>query len=100
MAWFRTAASLISFGFTIYKFFDFLREGQAPPDRLISPREFALLMMGIGIAALAVAAIDHRRHMQAMRAEYGSIPASLSAGVAVLVALLGVLGLLSVLLHV
>ena len=26
MAWVRTATSLISFGFTIYKFFQFLRE--------------------------------------------------------------------------
>ena len=57
-------------------------------------------MIGIGIAALVVAAIDHRRHMQSMRAEYGPIPASLSAGVAVLVALLGLVGLVSVLLHV
>ena len=28
MAWVRTATSLISFGFTVYKFFDYLRESQ------------------------------------------------------------------------
>ena len=28
MAWVRTATSLISFGFTIYKFFQFLRDGK------------------------------------------------------------------------
>jgi uncharacterized protein DUF2490/uncharacterized protein DUF202 len=44
MAWVRTATSLISFGFTIYKFFQYLHEkGEASPERyLIGPREFAL----------------------------------------------------------
>ena len=100
MAWVRTATSLISFGFTIYKFFDFLREGQsAPPDRLFSPREFALLMIGTGIVALLLAATDHRRHMQALRAEYGPMPASLSAAVAVFVGMLGLFGLVTVFLR-
>ena len=31
MAWVRTATSLISFGFTIYKFFEYLRESQGAP---------------------------------------------------------------------
>ena len=33
MAWTRTATSLISFGFTIYKFFEYLREGSRSPTR-------------------------------------------------------------------
>ena len=33
MAWIRTAASLISFGFTIYKFFDFELKGQTTASR-------------------------------------------------------------------
>lgn len=101
MAWIRTAASLISFGFTIYKFFDFLREGQeAPRGSLVGPREFALLMIGIGLVALLLASLDHRRHMQSLRAEYGHLPPSLSAVVAVLIAMLGLLGLAGVLLRV
>jgi len=31
MAWVRTATSLISFGFTVYKFFQYLRESQGRP---------------------------------------------------------------------
>ena len=52
MAWIRTAASLISFGFTIYKFFQLELKGPVPPQRLIGPRGFALLMIGTGLVAL------------------------------------------------
>lgn len=40
MAWVRTAASLISFGFTIYKFFQYMR-GNRPDvvDGAIGPRD-------------------------------------------------------------
>ena len=99
MAWVRTATSLISFGFTIYKFFAYLREGQAgASEGAVGPRMFALLMIGIGLTALLLATLDHRRHMQSLRAEYGPTPYSLAAVVAFLIAVLGILGLLSVLL--
>ena len=38
MAWVRTATSLISFGFTIYKGFDYLQERQPTVARASSPR--------------------------------------------------------------
>ena len=59
MAWVRTATSLISFGFTIYKFFQYLREKEPgfAGDGLLGPRGFALMMIGIGLTALAVATI-------------------------------------------
>ena len=99
MAWVRTATSLISFGFTIYKFFAYLHEGQAGASQgALGPRMFALLMIGIGLTALLLATLDHRRHMQSFRAEYGPTPYSLAAVVAFLIAVLGILGLLSVLL--
>jgi putative membrane protein len=96
MAWVRTAASLISFGFTIYKFFQYLNDDKPVVDRLIGPREFAIAMILIGMAALVLATIDHRRHLQALRAEYGAVPKSLATYTAGLVALLGLLGLLAV----
>jgi putative membrane protein len=91
MAWVRTATSLISFGFTMYKFFQYLREGQgAVRSGVIGPREFALLMIGIGVTALLLATIGHRRSMQALRAQFGSlIPFSQSAVLAMLVGVLG-----------
>ena len=100
MAWVRTAASLISFGFTIYKFFQYLHEGRpAVQGRILGPREFALLMIGIGLTALIVATVEQRRNMQGLRTEYGPRPFSLAAVVAGLIGILGVLGLLAVLLQ-
>ena len=101
MAWIRTAASLISFGFSVYKFFHYLRDSQgAPPSGPIGPREFGGLMIAIGITALLLATIDHRRSMRVLRTGYGAlIPYSLSAVVAGLVGGLGVLLLVSVLLR-
>ena len=100
MAWIRTATSLISFGFTVYKFFGYLRESQsAPPSGPIGPREFGGLMIGIGIAALILATIDHRQSMRTLRTEYGAIiiPRSLSTIVAALIGMLGIVLLVAVL---
>jgi putative membrane protein len=98
MAWVRTATSLISFGFTIYKFFQYLREGRSGAvDGAFGPRAFALMMIAIGLVALLLATADHRRHMTQLRAEYGQVPYSLAAVVALLIAVLGLLGLIVVL---
>ncbi len=94
MAWIRTAASLISFGFTIYKFFQYLHEGKPPPIHTgsIGPRGFGLMMIFLGIGSLAVAIIENRREMLALRAEYGAaiVPYSLATLTAAFVAALGV----------
>ena len=83
MAWVRTATSLISFGFTIYKFFQFELKGRAPSaDGFVGPREFALVMIAIGLVALLLSTIEHRQSMKAMRAEFGHVPYSTAAVVA------------------
>ena len=100
MAWVRTATSLISFGFTIYKFFQF--EIKAPPPgagHLIGPRGFALIMIGTGRVALLLSTLEHRRSLQAMRAEFGHIPGSTAAMVAALISLLGLLAFVAVLMR-
>jgi putative membrane protein len=100
MAWVRTATSLISFGFSIYKFFQYLNDGKPAADgRLLGPREFALLMIGIGLTALIFATVEQRQNLGVLRAEYGSLPRSTAAVVAGLVAILGMFGLLTVLLR-
>ena len=56
MAWIRTATSMISFGFTIYKFF----EGRPPnPHTILTSRDFAILMISFGLIALTLATIQH-----------------------------------------
>ncbi len=98
MAWVRTATSLISFGFTVYKFFQYMQESQgARTTGAIGPREFGGLMIGIGITALILATIGHQRSMRELRADHGALnPYSLSTVVAGLIGLLGVLLLFAV----
>ena len=93
MAWVRTATSLISFGFTMYKFFQYLHDNRpGAPERMIGPRGFAMMMITIGLAGLVLATIDHRRSMVALRVEYpGVVPYSLATIVAGLIAILGVM---------
>lgn len=101
MAWVRTATSLISFGFTIFKFFEYLRDQKTTiPERWFGPREFALLMIATGLVALLLSTLEHRRHMQALRAQYGPVPQSMAALLSGLIAILGIFGLLSVLFQV
>lgn len=92
MAWVRTAASLISFGFTIYKFFQYLRDkGEAPDGRIFGPRQFAMSLIGVGLISLALATIQHRSEMKAMRKHYKKVPYSMATVVGGLVAVLGVI---------
>lgn len=99
MAWVRTSASLISFGFTFYKFFQAFADSQqrAVPERFISTRGAALLLISVGVFGLLLAMIEHRRHLQQLRAEYGHVPTSVAGVMATVVSLLGVLGLAAVL---
>ena len=53
MAWVRTAVSLITFGFTLFKAFQWAgQHATAPDDALLSPRDLALAMIALGIVAL------------------------------------------------
>jgi len=98
MAWVRTATSLISFGFTIYKFFQYVREkGQAVETRIFGPREFAISLITIGIVALVLATIQSRRELRLMRKHYPEVPYSLANIVAALVGILGLVTFFAVL---
>ena len=101
MAWVRTSTSLISFGFTIYKFFQYLREkGEPQPsDRLFGAREFAFLMISVGLVALLIAALQHRRYMKTLRVRHFEDGFSLATFVALLISGLGIFSLITVLLR-
>ena len=97
MAWVRTATALISFGFTIYKFFEFeLSKQPVRANPLLGPRGFALVMISIGLAALVLSTIEHRRSMRVMRAEFDFVPYSTAAIVSSLVSALGIVALVVV----
>jgi putative membrane protein len=95
MSWIRTATSLITFGFSIYKFFQIEGQGNGHANRLISPRTFALVLVAIGLSALALATMEYRQNMRIVRAQYPKSPRSLSGVVAALISLLGIGALLA-----
>ena len=57
MAWLRTAASMIGFGFTIVEFFSRFAElaGVKPAHAPHAPRVLGLMLIGAGVVSLAVA---------------------------------------------
>jgi putative membrane protein len=101
MAWVRTSTSLISFGFTIYKAFQYLVQNTAATaDRhWLTPRIFALAMITLGVAALILATIQHVRDVRSLEHEFGPASRSVSALVASIVALLGCVALILVAAH-
>ena len=96
MAWIRTATSLISFGFSIYKFFQIERGPGQEPQRLLGPRGFAIGMIGVGILSLVFATYQHLHGMKELRTRCGGQPPprSLASFVSVFVSGLGIMALL------
>ena len=93
MSWIRTATSLITFGFSIYKFFQLEAErGAAAGARFVGPRGFAIAMIAIGLTSLLLATLEHRRDLGALRAEYpnAKIPRSTARMMAGLISILGI----------
>src|SRR4051794_41172459 len=72
MAWLRTAISLISFGFTLFKFFQFLgeREEYKAAHHVLGPREFSLILIGLGTFALIAATVQYLWSRRQLCKEY------------------------------
>jgi putative membrane protein len=94
MAWIRTATSLITFGFSIYKFFQLEEYRKLEPDRLIGPRQFSLALVSIGLVSLLLATIEYRQNMRALRDEYADGHRSLAVFVAALLSIVGIVAIL------
>ena len=76
MAWVRTGASLIGFGFTIVQFFDRMGDlrDAAPPRFPNTPRYLGLMLIFCGVAALVVSALQYRRESEDLsRGEFAII---------------------------
>ena len=98
MAWVRTASSLITFGFSIYKFFQ-LERGMGKKfasAQVLGPRQFSMILIVIGVVSLVLATIQHHRQLQVIKLEYEKIPASTAGIVAALISVLGLLAILAV----
>jgi inner membrane protein YidH len=98
MAWVRTSSSLITFGFSIYKFFQLERGAgmKFASVQVIGPRQFSMILIIIGVVSLVMATVQHRRQVGLLKMEYDTIPASAAGLVAGLVSALGIAAILAV----
>jgi inner membrane protein YidH len=96
MAWTRTAISLISFGFTIYKFLEFEYEGRSraiPPE---GPRHLGLAFITVGVLSLMLAALQNWWQMKLLCGPRGRGSFNLSLAVAISIILIGVYAFINV----
>lgn len=99
MAWIRTSISMIGFGFTIYKFFQYLREGEHIATHQNAPRNLGMAFIILGTLALLASIWQHREFMKRIDATETKYLWSLSVIVAILVVLIGVIAFVGVLLR-
>jgi putative membrane protein len=95
MAWIRTSTSLIAFGFTIFKFFQYLATSERRHP-VVSPWIVGMLMIVLGLTALVLAWFQHRQEIRALREEAGAAPFSIAGLMAALISVLGVVALVIV----
>jgi putative membrane protein len=95
MSWIRTATSLITFGFSIYKFFQIEAPNHERRNRIIGPRDFALILVSIGLLSLILATLEYRQNLRALGAQYAGKQRSLAVLVAALISILGILALIA-----
>lgn len=93
MGWIRTALSLISFGFTIAKFFEFLGTKQGAATPLLGAQTVGVIMIAMGLVSLAMSTIQHKRAEMDLRARCPQLPRSLTWVTASMLAVIGLLAL-------
>ncbi len=98
MAWVRTSMSMITFGFTLIKTFQYLFEpGRAGRISPHGPRNLGMMLIAIGTFALPLATMQYWRYRRSLSAHGEKLRLfDLTLAVAVLVSLLGVFAILNV----
>ena len=103
MAWIRTSISMIGFGFTLAKLFQSLASSnvlvRGPAGNVWTAEGVGLLLISLGTFALTAAVFDHRRELKQLRAAGLQGRFSLTMAVASVLAILGVMALLSLLVY-
>lgn len=90
MAWIRTSISMIGFGFSLYKFFQYLREAEGfQRGHIRSPRNLGLTLVAFGTLFLIAATFQHRSFLKKLGIKES--PWSLTFLMALLMSLVGVL---------
>ena len=102
MAWIRTALSMISFGFTIYKFLQAAVEGKANSVmQLMGPRRLGLFLIALGVISVVLGSIEYYHTIQRLNrmsaTNYKAINFSFIVGI--LIGLLGLFLFITILTH-
>jgi putative membrane protein len=100
MAWVRTGTSLITFGFTVYKFFQLDQAVKLNGRTIIGPREFAVALILIGMLSLVLGTVENARDLRSLRAQYPQMPRTSTRWIAVLMVVLGTAAMVAVVLQV
>jgi putative membrane protein len=100
MAWIRTSLSLISFGFTVGKFFDYLAADKGKPirgflARMMGPDGVGMVLVALGILALGFAIVDHRNTVKRLQGQGLEKRRSAAIVVAMILVVLGISAILS-----
>jgi putative membrane protein len=97
MAWIRTSVSMISFGFTIYKFFQYILETNLS-GRLThnAPRNFGVVLVVLGMLLLALAIVEYFLFLRKLSLDTGEkFTVSTALVAALLLSLVGILVLVN-----
>ena len=102
MAWIRTALSMISFGFTIYKFMQAAVEGRANSVmQAMGPRRLGLFLIALGVVSVILGSIEYyhtiRRLNRMSATNYKALNFSFIVGL--LIGLLGLFLFITILTH-
>jgi len=97
MAWTRTSLSLVTFGFTIYKFLQYLyRQEHVRPEELKGPRYLGLTLIGLGVVFLLLASVQFRHDLRIIMPDRRISMWRLPFILAIIMVLLGVVAFIQV----
>ena len=102
MAWIRTALSMISFGFTIYKFMQAAVQGSANGVmQAMGPRRLGLFLIALGVTSVILGSVEYfhaiKRLNRMSAATYK--PVNFAFVVGILIGLLGLFLFITILTH-
>lgn len=90
MAWVRSSLSLITFGFGIAKFYQYLHEKQGEAAPFFGPRTVGMIMISLGILGLLAAIIQHFHALRKLRSECPGLPRSTAGAVSAVLLGMGI----------
>ena len=104
MAWVRTGLSLLTFGFTIYKFLDYAREELIATGKEVtdfsSPKFIGLFLIGLGILSLLMGILENEATIRVLKKNHSFKRIRYSLFLTIILLVFGVILFLAVLLKI